>query len=280
MTSVGEKLRSERIRQGIDLAVLARDTRINLKYLQAIESGDPSKIPGGFFYRSFVRQYALALAMDPAELESELERAREAEMPLLSAALESAQFQPRTPDPIVVATNRRVAGRRLMAYVAMLVGVVAGCSAFYSWWRGLEAKDLLTTSPQPQVQAQSASPAPSEAVSTPAPARTAPDSNPTAIVPVAAPGPDDKVVVALSVREATWLSITSDGKQIFSGILEPSQTRVLGGKTRAFVRVGNAGGLEIIWNGKPIGPIGERGQVRNVLFTPENYQILSTAGSL
>jgi hypothetical protein len=40
------------------------------------------------------------------------------------------------------------------------------------------------------------------------------------------------------------------------------------------MRVGNAGGLEVRWNGKPIGPIGPRGQVRVVLFTPENFQIL------
>ena len=88
------------------------------------------------------------------------------------------------------------------------------------------------------------------------------------------------VVLNLSATEKTWLSITSDGKQIFSGVLEPSQTKTLTGLDAAKLKVGNAGGLEVRWNGKPIGPIGPRGQVRVVLFTPENFQILSPSQTL
>ena len=79
------------------------------------------------------------------------------------------------------------------------------------------------------------------------------------------------MVLNLSATEKTWLSITSDGKQIFSGVLQPSQTKTLTGLEAAKLRVGNAGGLEVRWNGKPIGPIGPRGQVRVILFTPENF---------
>ena len=95
-------------------------------------------------------------------------------------------------------------------------------------------------------------------------------------------GPDglNHVVLNLSATEKTWLSITSDGKEIFSGILEPSQTKTLTGLDVAKMRVGNAGGLEVRWNGKPIGPIGPRGQVRVVLFTPENFQILAPSQPL
>jgi len=89
------------------------------------------------------------------------------------------------------------------------------------------------------------------------------------------------VVLNLSATEKTWLSITtSDGKRIFSGILEPSQTKTLTAPEDAKMKVGNAGGLEVLWNGKPIGPIGPRGQVRVVLFTPDNFQILGPSEPL
>jgi cytoskeleton protein RodZ len=88
------------------------------------------------------------------------------------------------------------------------------------------------------------------------------------------------VVLNLAATEETWLSITSDGKQIFSGVLQPSQTKTLTGLEAAKLRVGNAGGLEVRWNGKPIGPIGPRGQVRVILFTPENFQILEPSETL
>ena len=46
------------------------------------------------------------------------------------------------------------------------------------------------------------------------------------------------------------------------------------------MRVGNAGGIDVLWNGKPIGPIGPRGQARTIQFTPENFRILSPTEAL
>ena len=45
------------------------------------------------------------------------------------------------------------------------------------------------------------------------------------------------------------------------------------GKVRLLI--GNAGGLAISLNGKPIGPIGPKGQVRVVELTPAGFQIVS-----
>ena len=82
------------------------------------------------------------------------------------------------------------------------------------------------------------------------------------------------VVLNLAATEKTWLSITSEGKRVFSGFLEPSQTKILTGLDAARMTVGNAGGINVLLNGKPIGPIGKSGQVRVVLFTPDNFEVL------
>ena len=87
----------------------------------------------------------------------------------------------------------------------------------------------------------------------------------------------DQVVLNLSATEKTWLSITSEGKRLFSGFLEPSQTKTLTGLEAARMTVGNAGGIEVRLNGKPIGPIGKSGQVRVVVFTPDNFEVLPLA---
>jgi hypothetical protein len=49
----------------------------------------------------------------------------------------------------------------------------------------------------------------------------------------------------------------------------------VGGKESAKMRVGNAAGIEVRLNGKLLGPLGARGQVLIVLFTPDNFQIFS-----
>jgi hypothetical protein len=41
------------------------------------------------------------------------------------------------------------------------------------------------------------------------------------------------------------------------------------------LRVGNAGGLSISLNGKQIGPVGAKGQVREIQFTSGGFQIVA-----
>ena len=71
MNSIGETLRRERLRHNLSLEEVSRETKINLKFLQAIEAEDFAKLPGGVFARSFVRQYARLLGLDEEELAAE-----------------------------------------------------------------------------------------------------------------------------------------------------------------------------------------------------------------
>jgi cytoskeleton protein RodZ len=55
---IGEKLRLERETRGIALRDISEHTRISMRYLEAIESDDYRRLPGGIFNRSFIRAYA------------------------------------------------------------------------------------------------------------------------------------------------------------------------------------------------------------------------------
>jgi cytoskeletal protein RodZ len=266
MTSVGEILRTERETQGRGMAEIAEELCITQRYLRAIEEDDVKSLPGSFFYKSFVKQYAAVLGIDEQRLRPAIEiltSTFEPE-PLPGADprySESAIPSPaRAPDPFVEDANRHyLSDRRIGLPLAGLVAVLLVCSGFYAWWNKAP---------------QSVSGGRSVKMADPAPAKT-----PTVDVSTTTE-PDGRVVLSLSATEETWLSITSDGKEVFSGILQPSQTKTLTGLDVAKMRVGNAGGLEVRWNGKQIGPIGRRGEVRVVLFTPENFQILTPSQTL
>ena len=64
MPSPGKLLQQERLKREVTLATLASQTCICSRYLQAIEEDDPKILPGDFFHRSFVKQYAQALHLD------------------------------------------------------------------------------------------------------------------------------------------------------------------------------------------------------------------------
>ena len=320
MTSVGEILRTERESQGREIAEIAEELCITQRYLRAIEQDDLKSLPGIFFYKSFVRQYARFLLLDEKSVLPAMEAltAGAEPLPLPGADVRYPVRERgsnndndfffdtdlpavRTIDPIVEAGNRRYFGdRRIGLSVMGLAIVLFGCSGFYAWWN--QAPQL--TRPVEPVQASSAPASP--AVESPAtPNQTAPASIAAAAPETGGNAPTEEVssqpsgaapvvnvtsttdsdgtnhvVLSLSATEETWLSITSDGKQIFSGILRPSQTKTLTGLEVARMKVGNAGGLEVRWNGKPIGPIGPRGQVRVILFTPDNFQILEPSQTL
>ncbi len=262
MISVGEILRSARETQGRGVAEIAEELCITQRYLRALESDDLSDLPGTFFYKSFVKQYAAVLGVPIKELQPGIELLAQAFEPSEPIEIPIERTPPpgraiRVLDPLVEASNRYFSNRKVGVPVAALVAALLACSGFYSWWT---RPPRLVAREAPRTQ-------------------SAPQGAPSSRVEVSAtqdPNDANHVVLNLAATEKVWLSITnSEGKQIFSGVLQPSQTKTLTAADAAEMKVGNAGGIEVRLNGKEIGPLGERGQVKTVLFTaPDKFQIV------
>jgi len=302
MLSVGETLRRARLDRGLELCTVAAQTKINAKYLEAIESDDRKKLPSGFFYKSFVEQYAKALALDTREIQAEIDRVLSADDPLPLPGLESVLT--RNVPPLTF--RRRFHPGRAFTSTASLILVLVGCSGVYAWvhdaqgmqghiqvWmdnvRALSKSKTVTASAKQYRAApkaiRKAAPAPENAVQPVAPIEAVPvslasDPKPDEVdestIAAETTPTDYKVMLDLLAHEATWLSVSSDGKPVFSGILQANESKSVGGRQFAKLRVGNAAGIEVRLNGKLLGPLGARGQVLIVLFTPDNFQIVTT----
>ena len=250
MTSVGSILREQRESQGRAIAEIAEELCITQHYLRAIEADDLAGVPGLFFYKNFARQYAAVLGVDPARIRPALDALSEPEDP-------QPRPEIRVPNRLVQATNRRqIPDVPLSWSVVGLVVVLLGCSGFYAWWKRAPEPVRAAAPPSAAVVAVKAAAAPLMQPDQPAVETTG------------------GVVLKLSATERTWLSVSSDGKEIFAGILQPSESKTLTGLDRATMRVGNAGGIEVRWNGKVIAPLGTRGQVLTIRITPEDFEIV------
>ena len=279
MFSVGEFLKRARQEQGLDLASVSARTKITASYLAAIESDDRKKFPSGFFYKSFVDQYAKALSLDTTEIDAELDRILAAEAPLPLPGQDENPIQRTAP---LVVRNRR---RWPLAFVAGFLVAVFGCSAVYALWHDgrlpielpqvlalTKASPLVEAPKQPEVTPRRDSEQP-----TPVSLATNTEQETVSAAPVVEPAPASKTRLSLDLiaTEKTWLSVTSDGKRVFAGVLSPKQTKQIIGKESAKLTVGNAGGLKVRLNGKSLGRLGAHGQVLVVLFTRDNFQIVS-----
>lgn len=68
MTGLGERLREARNAKGYTLDDLQEITKIQKRYLSAIENEDYKTMPGSFYVRAFIKQYAEAVDLDADEM--------------------------------------------------------------------------------------------------------------------------------------------------------------------------------------------------------------------
>jgi len=66
--SLGEKLRTAREAKGLDFDQTSKDTKIAIRYLQALENEDFSDFPGEAYITGFLRNYGAYLDLDIQEL--------------------------------------------------------------------------------------------------------------------------------------------------------------------------------------------------------------------
>jgi len=301
MTSVGETLRAERLKRNLALDQISRELKISPRFLDAIESSEFEKLPGGVFTKSFVRQYARLLGLDEEELAGEVQRMLEPAPAVPQHAPskpsgEAAFHVPKMEEWESVGEKRfRWSGS--LSAAAFLVVVLLICSGVYTWLqRPRNATPVETTAAQPAPQTQTPAAAvpaaiqpsqpqpasPTETASAPAPQ---PGSETVPPVQVSSPSLETTTKVArtegggavrveVTAEEPVWILARADGKYAFSGTLEANQSRTVEAADTILLRLGNAGGVSITFNGKPIGPVGPKGQVRNVQFTSGGFQIV------
>jgi cytoskeleton protein RodZ len=249
MSSIGEKLRNQRLHRGADLDQISKQTKIGVRLLQAIEADQFDQLPGGVFRKSFVLQYARALGLDEKELGPELAQ--------LDPPREDDAFPLKPPAraPLTRISIRRPDWSQIakpLGSLSVSVAVIFACSLVYGWWQNRRAGQGLSRPASGSTSSQTATPAATTASSD----RSSP------------------IRVGLTAGEQTWISVASDGKNVFANLLEPNQSKTIEASEKVRVLIGNAGGLQINFNGRPIGPIGPHGKVRVVVLTPQGYQIV------
>lgn len=281
MPSAGELLRSERMKRNRNLTEIAAETRISRRYLEAIEADNISDLPGDFFYKAFIRQYARVLGLDDRTTQQILGSAVPIAEPDPVPALNLVYEKAHSGDSVRWSPSTGVA-------IGVLVAVLAGGSALYALWQRMqapaegsanEAVQQTASSPQQQVETPAAEP-PSAAtsvatVATP-PADTAPPpvSTPQPVMePSAAPA--GQVAVELTAAEPAWIQLSSDGKTVYVGTLQANETKSVAIGSTGRLLTGNAGAVDVRINGKPIGSIGPKGQVRTVLFNGGAFEVIS-----
>jgi len=248
--SFGEELRLAREARGITLRHISDQTRISIRYLEAIESNDYKRLPGGIFNRSFIKAYAKQIGFDEEEaLEGYLRTAREQGDPADEVAT--------TPYKSHVYTDGGSRSPLVTVLLAVLILVILtlGVYAALHWYQRRDATRNIPSPPPPTTTQQ--------AVNSTAPVQTAPTPQ----------TPTDQFHIELTARgESVWVSAQVDDSKKARGILlEPDKTEKLDPASRLKIQYApvKAKALEVTINGRKAQVPADKSEL---VITKEDYE--------
>jgi cytoskeletal protein RodZ len=245
----GQALRDAREDLGASLAEAERETRINRRYLAALEQEDASAMPAAVYTRGFIRTYAAYLGLNP---ESMLDLYGEQE-----ALVDRVDIRP---IPAEIDAPRSFP-LRPVAVLASLIAIML--LAVYLWGQYtsfLENVDRIDTAPTTRAPTQVIG-----AARTPSPSPVTAPAGPPVLAPGGSPSPAPAVperglVVDARVVERTWMEVWVDGRSVMAETVQPGFTRSFTAEQQVRMRVGNAAGVQVVVNGTTQGPLGVQGQ--------------------
>jgi cytoskeleton protein RodZ len=244
--TVGVRLREAREKRGVSLKQLATRTRISVMSLEALERSDLSRLPGGIFTRAFVRAYAEEVGLDPDRVIQDFI----AELPP-EAAVATAHSS------AVEDGEKLESDRRAVATALRLVLVSLPIIALVIYYGAQRA---------PAADARSAEPAAAHIEATDTPRAAEPATAAAVGVPTSG------LAMELAPRAKCWVSVTTDGEQVFSGLMTAGDKRMVTAKEQITLNVGDAGAFAYTLNGRAGKPLGAPGEVVSTRITLANLQ--------
>ena len=241
--SFGHYLKAIRVKKGISLDEVSEETRIRIDTLRLIEKEDHDRLPSEVFVKGFLRAYAKALGIDGGEVVSRYISSLNAYQAIEKSEADFAKLATKFWPNLMLS---------LGAMIFIIALSIFAMSVFDS---PLQTDNQVNTN-------------------------AGEDNNKTGkgvdnIVPkinnvselesdLAVKQSKKSLLLSIITIEATWIKVIIDGQKPKEYSLEPGDRLELKASSDFNLLVGNATGVQLILNDKPIEVLGDRGQVVNI----------------
>jgi cytoskeletal protein RodZ len=231
--SFGRYLQAIRLEKKISLEQVAEQTRIGLGNLLLVEQEDHEQLPAEVFVKGFLRSYAAAVGADG----DEAVRRYQSRLGVVHKIAESE-----------AAVGKSESGWlwKMLVSLGMLLCIIMLSIMAISFLRQKPTDDAYSTQNPAAVDAKPVTGAAQESVS----------------VPQGSDGAvQGKLELQIIALEDTWIRVMIDGKDSTKYDLNSGDKIELEATTGYNLLIGNARGLRLTLNDKPIAVPGESGQV-------------------
>ena len=280
---LGAMMREMRENLGYELSAVSEDLRIRIVYLEAIESGRLSDLPGSAYVSGFLRAYSDYLDLDGEELVRRFKMAGVEISSKTSLHLPSPVEEGRLPTTFILVAAAVIAGA---AYGGWYFLTNDGRSPIEEVAKLPKELSRLVEDAKQQTAPVAATAQASEKQDSPAPASAEPASQPAAAAPPLTPpqpaavprpatdatpqpaGPIDQPrsgavrIVVRATDDSYVVVLTADNEALFSQLMRPGDSYEVPSGADLVLETGNAGGLQISVGGQRAPSLGDKGQIR------------------
>jgi cytoskeletal protein RodZ len=228
--SIGESLADARRRAGLTVTQVSQQTRIRESIIRGIEQGDFTACGGDFYARGHIRSIASVVGADPVPLISEYDAEHGPLVPMRAADV----FEPARPVRI-----RERRGPSLAMIVAVVLLAIIGFSAYrLVSSRGHHSGHQASGVPTARTQGPSTHPTPT------------PKPSPTSSATLS------DVVIKVAAVQDCWVLLTksSDGSQLYMGVVTAGTSMTWKEREAVDIRLGNPAGIVLTVDGKRQSP--------------------------
>lgn len=245
----GQTLKAAREGMGLPLAEAARQMRLSLRQIEALEADDYGRLPSAIFVRGFIRNYAKLLQIDAEPL------LRKAE-PALPAKSEGIIV----PQPDGTAFPSEHGRARRQYFLAAAVLVIGIPFVVYEVMREPPPAKAVVAPALPAAAGAPAQPPVAPVAAAPAAGEVAAEfqvnaelqSAPGAMTPVV-PGQSGPGQIRLAFDRESWVEIRDgQGNKIFSQLNPAGTQQIVRGVPPFLLVIGNAAGVRIAYNDKDV----------------------------
>jgi cytoskeletal protein RodZ len=295
MKEIGDLLQKARIKKKLSLEEINDETKIRLDQLKAIEAGDFQKLPGEVYVKGFIMNFARAVGLDEHEVLKkyyELKNATETGTDVEASAdtgpsPAEGQQQTRGLPPEIPFSGRhfkmkkakakRSFGKRVslpQVITGLLLVALLVTGGFFAYHRFTAGQTTV-----PETMPKSAEDEETPLPQGEAPAGSDPDGRETTRTGFEWQVDDEDraeqresapPVLKARALSAVWIGLyqKDSGEMLFEGTLRPQDTREWILTEPVQLKVGNARGLHLIFNGQDLGILGAEGEVKKLEFSP------------
>lgn len=234
---VGEILKKERERRNISLEYIASQTHIRRDYLFAVENNNFEKIPAEIYVRGYLRMYARILNIDEDMI---MKMYCEERKDIQEPCEEEEEIKP-----------EKGKGAHIIKIVSIglaVLGVILYLAVKLPFFQEqAEQYDEKTALPPQEVL---------------------PDTPAVAEVPRQI----TRHVLKIQAIDTTWLMMVIDNEKVEEYILKQGDTLTREGSSGFYIKIGNAGGVNIFLDNENIGQLGKKGEVVKISL-PDEFKL-------